>query len=131
MELIKISPDKERAKSLLKMVELIEERIKTQDKIKMSALIIIDYYEIIKELITAILFIEGYKTLSHKDLLDYIGKYHSEFNNQEMNILDELRILRNRASYEGLIIQSEYLERNESFFNKIIIKLKEIILKKL
>ena len=39
MDLIKITPDKERAKSILKMVYLIEERIKIQDKNKMSALI--------------------------------------------------------------------------------------------
>lgn len=37
MDLIKITPDKERAKNIIKMVELIEERIKIQDKKKMAA----------------------------------------------------------------------------------------------
>ena len=66
MGLIKITPNKERARSILEMTKLISERIKSQDKIKMASLIISDYYEIIKELITAVLLIEGYKTLGHK-----------------------------------------------------------------
>ncbi|MEK6940832.1 MAG: hypothetical protein AABW49_02945 [Nanoarchaeota archaeon] len=53
--MIRIKPDKERAKSILNMISLIEERIKLQDPKKMAALIISDYYEIIKELITALL----------------------------------------------------------------------------
>lgn len=82
MDLIKITPDKEKAKNFLKMIFLIEERIKIQDKEKMAALIIVDYYEIIKELITSILLAEGYKTLSHKDLMDYTQKY-KEISSQE------------------------------------------------
>lgn len=35
MDLIKITPNKEKVKSILEMVSLIEERIKIQDKIKM------------------------------------------------------------------------------------------------
>jgi len=52
-ELIKVTPDKEKVKNILKMASLIEERITIQDKKKMTALIIADYYEIVKELITA------------------------------------------------------------------------------
>ncbi len=50
MDLIKITPDTEKAKNILKMISLLEERIQQQDKERMSALIITDYYEIIKEL---------------------------------------------------------------------------------
>ena len=91
MELIKITPDKEKTKNILKMVSLIEERVKSQDKIKMAALIIADYYEIVKELITSILLIDGYKTLSHKDLVDYLKERCSEFSEIELSVLDELR----------------------------------------
>ena len=68
MDLIKVTPDKERVKSILKIVKLVEERIKLQDKEKMAALILSDYYEIIKGLLTALPLLDGYKTLSHKDL---------------------------------------------------------------
>lgn len=34
MDLIKITPDKEKARSILKIISLLEERIKSQDKKK-------------------------------------------------------------------------------------------------
>src|SRR4030043_1380144 len=125
MDLIKITPDKERARSIINMVSLVEERIKLQDKQRMSALIIADYYEIIKELITAVLLIDGYKTLSHKDLIDYLKENYSEFNLQEVSILDNLRILRNRITYEGFLVEPIYLDRNETIFKQLISKLKK------
>ena len=124
MEIIKITPDKKRAKNILKMVLLLEKRITIQDPISMSALILTDYYEIIKELSTGIMYAEGYKTLSHKDLLGYVSK---SLNKRESSIIDDLRVLRNRVSYDGFEIDPSYLERNEQDFRKIIIKLKEIL----
>lgn len=131
MDLIKITSDKEKAKNILKMISLIEERIKIQDKIRLSALILSDYYEIIKELITAILLIDGYKTLSHKDLIDYLKKEYLEFSSYEISVLDDLRVLRNRITYEGFFVEPSYLNRNESLFRIIIKKLKTLILTKL
>ena len=127
MDLIKISPDKERAISIFKMTSLLEERIKSQNKSKMTVLIVSDYYEIIKELITAILLTEGYKTLSHKDLIDYLKDKYSQFTANEISILDDLRILRNRITYEGFLIEVPYLNRNEHLFKDIINKLKDIL----
>lgn len=130
MDLIKIARDNEKAKSIIKMVSLIEERIKTQDKDKLAALIVADYYEVIKELITALLLTEGYKTLSHKDLIDYLKNY-KEFNHFELAILDDLRVLRNRITYDGFFVESSYLKRNEENIKKIIDKLKGLLNKKL
>jgi len=127
MELIKITPDKERAKNLLKMISLIEERVKIQDKAKMASLILSDYYEIIKELITAVLLIDGYKTLSHKDLVDYVKENYKNFSQQEIAVLDNLRVLRNKIAYEGYQIENSYLSRNEPLFKTIIEKLKLIL----
>ena len=127
MDLIKISPDKERAISILKMTSLLEERIKSQNKSKMAVLIVSDYYEIIKELITAVLLADGYKTLSHKDLIDYLKDKYSQFTANEISILDDLRILRNRITYEGFLIEVSYLNRNEHLFKYIINKLKNIL----
>lgn len=131
MDLIRITPDKEKAKSILKMVSLIEERIKKQDRKRMAALIIADYYEIIKELITAVLLIDGYKTLSHKDLISYIKEKYPEFSTHEISVLNDLRVLRNRIAYEGFFIEPSYLNRNELLFKTMIRKLKDLIKKKL
>lgn len=131
MELIKITPDKERAKSILKMISLIEERVKQQDREEMAALIISDYYEIVKELITAILLVDGYRTLSHKDLVDYLKGNYSEFTMHEISLLGDLRILRNKITYEGFFASLSHLKRNEDFFKKIVQKLKNLLVKKL
>ena len=127
MDLIKITPNKERARNILSMIALIEERIKLQNVVKMAALIISDYYEIIKELITAILLVDGYKTLSHKDLIDYVKEKYKEFSQHEISVLDNLRILRNRIAYEGFHIEKSHLSRNEYLFKSIIIKLRKIL----
>ena len=132
MDLIKISPDKEKARSILKMISLLEERIKTQEKKKMAALIITDYYEIVKELITAILLSEGYKTLSHKDLIDYLKeRYSVQFSVNDISNLNDLRVLKNRVDHEGFFIEPSYLEKNEDLFKNIIKKLKEMLIDKL
>jgi len=131
MDLIKITPDKERARSILKMVSLLEERMGNQDKLKMSALIVADYYEIIKELVTAILLASGYKTLSHKNLIGYLKEKYAQFSGNDLSVLDDLRILRNRIAYEGFSIEPSYLNRNESLFKNIIKKLKDILNAKL
>ena len=131
MELIKITPNKERAKNILNMTSLIEERVKIQDKAKMASLILSDYYEIIKELITAVLLTDGYKTLSHKDLVDYIKENYKNFSQQEIAVLDNLRVLRNKIAYEGYQIENSYLSRNEPLFKAIIEKLKLILEKRL
>lgn len=127
MGIIKIKPDKEKARSILKMTSLIEERITKQDASKMAALILSDYYEIIKELITAILLVDGYKTLSHKDLVEYIKINYKEFTMQEISFLDNLRILRNRIAYEGFFVEPSYLERNEKLAKGLIAKLRNIL----
>lgn len=131
MDLIKITPDKEKARNILKMISLLEERIQKQDKKKMSALIIADYYEVIKELITAIILLDGYKTLSHKGLIDYLAEKCPQFGRHEITLLDTLRVLRNRIAYEGFFVEPSHLERNEESFKKIIKKLRVLIKNKI
>ena len=116
---------------MLRMVLLIEERIKKENRERFVSLIICDYYEIIKELITSILLIDGYKALSHKDLIDYLGENYKEINEKEIDLIDNLRIFRNRISYEGFEIDKDYLTRNESGYIQIIKKLKDLTLRKI
>jgi len=66
--------------------------------------IVEEYYEIMKELATALMYAEGLKTLSHKTLFYYLEKNHSnEFSRQEFILADELRRLRNDIAYYGRI----------------------------
>lgn len=127
MNLIKTTKDKERIKSIFGIVELIEKRIHKEDKSAFSPLILSDYYEIIKELMTAILLCDGFKTLNHRDLIEYLELNQKEFNKSEILEIDKLRIMRNRIVYEGFKISSNYLINSESIFQEIIKKLKLLV----
>ena len=130
--LIKIQPDKERARSLVKLANLRYEKVKTFDEEKESSLIVEGYYEVAKELITAILFIDGYKTLSHKDLIEYLGlNFKFDFSELDINLLDQLRKLRNNLVYYGVFIETSYIHRNKEHITKVILKLLDICSKKL
>jgi hypothetical protein len=126
MELIRIERDKERAKSLLKLALMRQNRISQFDPEKESPLITEAYYEVCKELITAILFCDGYKTLSHTDLIEYIGKDRL-LSGQELQILDTLRRRRNSIVYYGALEEVSYAKRNEKTMLVIIRKLKAIL----
>ena len=130
-KLIKIQPDKERAISLVKLAKLRYEKIKTFDEEMESSLIAEGYYEVSKELITAIMFIDGYKTLSHKDLIEYLGlNYKTYFSDLDIKLLDQFRKLRNNIVYYGVFVESSYIKRNNRYINELISKLFNICEKK-
>lgn len=126
MKLIKIQPDIEKAKSLIKLAELREQKIKVLQEDIYSSLLTETYYEICKELITALLFCDGYKTLSHKDLIGYI-KQTNKFSEKEIYQIDDLRIKRNKLVYYGIFTNKSFLERNKKDYKLIISKLKIIL----
>ena len=82
------------------------------------------YYEIIKELITSLLAVEGFKSYSHECLISFLEYKSRNFNKQEINLIDQLRIIRNDIAYRGIFIEDDYLIRNEKKILEIINKLK-------
>lgn len=75
--IIKTTPDREKAKSILKMVETTLEMISAIDARKYPSNVLKEYYEVIRELITVILLLDGYKTQgegAHKKLIEYLEK---------------------------------------------------------
>jgi len=131
MVLIKTMPNKERVESVLGMISLIERRIALQNKTEFSPLVLIDYYEVINELMTALLLCDGFKTLSHKDLIEHIKSNYSEITQYEIGLIDKLRVLRNRVVYEGFKIHHDYLDKNKLTYIQIIKKLKSLVKKRL
>lgn len=126
-----VAKDLETAQSLMGMMRVRLNSIKKFDPEEESSLIVENYYEIIKEAITAIMAIDGYKITSHEALVTYLNKFYKEFDEYEINFIDELRILRNKINYKGFFVNKDYLERNELEITNIIKKLREIIGKKL
>lgn len=129
-DIIRVRPDSEKAKSLLKMAVQRQKMIKTIDSSKFTSPKTEEYYEIIKELASALLALDGMKTLSHKVLIDYLKKF-KELSTGERLRIDELRKIRNRIAYNGFFVPDDFLARNERVYIKIISKLKSIITKKL
>ena len=132
--LIKVTPDKEKAKSILKMVDTTIEMIKVIDITKFSSNATKEYYDVIRELISVVLLLDGYKTYgegAHKKLIEYLQTKNVGFSEYEILLIDDLRITRNKVAYDGFFVERDYIERKIRDIQKIIFKLKDIIKKKL
>ena len=127
-DLIRMTPNHERAKSILAMVEVRLKAVAFLNPEEFATIIVENYYEVIKELLTALLAAEGYKTLSHIALIEYLRTNHkNKFTELEIITIDELRKLRNRITYEGFMIKSDFFQRKAPGITAIISKLKEIV----
>lgn len=128
LDLIKMTPNPERARNILKQIELRLEDANAKDPIRFSTLIIEAYYEIIKELLTALLAVDGYKVLSHTSLIEYLRENYAKiFMGHEIQAIDELRKVRHRISYEGLIIGQDYYLRKRQTAKDIINKIRNVV----
>ena len=122
----KTSPDEERSSQMLKMADL---RIRFWREVKSDDFIVLKvegYYDIIKELIFAHIYKNGYNCTNHLCLISYLKEKINDFD-FEITKIDELRKVRNEISYRGFDISDDYLARNELEFKNIIRRLKEAI----
>jgi hypothetical protein len=132
--LMKITPNKEKAKSILKMVETTIDMIDTINIDKFPSNITKEYYEVIRELLTVVLLLDGYKTYgegAHKRLIEYVENNYKEFSKYEIYLIDNLRNIRNKIAYDGFFVDKDYIERKKKDIENIIRMLKEIIKRKL
>jgi len=133
-DLIKITPDKLKAKSMLKMAEITLNMIKGIDTAKYSSNVTKEYYEVIRELIAIILLLNGYKTYgegAHKKLIEYIRINYKQLSDYEVSLIDDLRIIRNKIAYDGFFVEKDFIERKTKDILAIISKLKAIIQKEI
>ncbi|MEK6800957.1 MAG: hypothetical protein AABY05_03415 [Nanoarchaeota archaeon] len=131
--IVKATPDKEKVKSILNLTKEREDFVSTIDHEKFSTSAMENYYEIIKELASALLLLSGFKSIgdnAHKDLIDYLVNY-DVFTEGDIVFLNDLRVKRNNSSYEGKKIDSSYLANNKTRILEIISKFKELVEKRL
>jgi hypothetical protein len=90
------------------------------------SLFIEGYYEIVKELSTAILTLDGWKSLNHECLFAYLkeNKTHLEI---DFDYLLELKDTRNAIDYRGVKVSYDIWKNNELKINLVINALKEYI----
>ncbi len=130
--IINVSVDKEKVKSMISMTETRERFIKKAEYKQFPTIIAENYYEIIKEIGTAILLLDGKKAIgdyAHKEIIEQL-KTNDYIDELESRVIDDLRIKRNKSQYEGKQFELVYIENNEKRLLLIIQKLKKIIDKK-
>ncbi len=123
-EIFKITKDERRAKALKMMAE---NRFSTMSSLKEPYRILEEYYEIIKELLTSFMYSSGFKTLSHKSLIEFSAKNIKSLTSKEVSLIDELRVKRNDIVYYGEQITLEFLKNRENYIKEIIKKLIKVI----
>ena len=131
--IIKASPDKEKARSMIKLVENRMNFVNSIIDPEFATIIAENYYEIIKELASAIILLDGFKAIgefAHKELFNKLTEY-KEIEGFEISLINDLRIKRNKSCYEGKKIEYSYIENKSKDLKTIIEKLREMLNKKL
>jgi len=119
-DIFKITKDERKARAL---IDLARNRYLTISELKEPYRIIEEYYEIIKELITAFMYKSGFKTLSHKALVEFAKENIKVLTSAEISLIDELRIKRNNIVYYGETVSKEFLKSREESIKRLINKL--------
>jgi len=112
------------------MVKDRENFIRSVEKINPFHTIIAEnYYEIIKELCVALALIEGVKFIgesAHKELITHTRKYDEIFD-RDREIIQDLRIRRNKSSYEGKPFDEIYFVNHKNKILEIISKFRLLV----
>lgn len=115
-----IDIDSEKIKSIRKMCFIrlkILKGIKVDDE--SASVIATDYYEIIKELLVALLLKNGLKSDNHECLISFF-KYRFPDHEYESQAMHKLKNARNRISYDGVFVKKDYIDANRLEFEHII-----------
>lgn len=132
--LIKTTPDKEKARSILKMVEDTLDMINSINGSKFPSNIVKEYYDVLRELVSVILLLDGLKTKgegAHRKLIEYLAVNYKEFTEAEIMLLEELRTIRNKIAYDGFFVTEDYLNRKRGFIKGLVKKLNTLSKRKL
>ncbi len=124
----KVALDPEKIHSL---VEMAKKRLKFAKSIKVTeenaSFVFDDYYEIIKELLIALMLKKEMRSKNHQCLFTFFAK---EFTyDAEVNVIKQMNFLRNRLDYYGEPVEYAYFQENYKSFENIIDLLLKLIKK--
>lgn len=94
------------------------------------SLLLEGHYEIVKELCTAILALDGWKALNHECLFAYL-KHKKKSLEIDFDYLLELKDIRNSIDYRGTMVSYDLWKKNEMKIKVTINALKEYVKKKM
>ncbi|MFH1511366.1 MAG: hypothetical protein ABIF10_06760 [Candidatus Woesearchaeota archaeon] len=122
-----INPDTEKIKFIQKMCKV---RLRVLQSMKIdeetASVAATDYYEVVKELLVAILLKNGLKSENHECLISFF-KHNFPKYEYESEAMHKLKEVRNRVSYDGIFVKKDYIDLNKLEFEHIIELLNKII----
>lgn len=125
--IIKISQDKQKAKSLRNMARITLKRLNKTNIEEYPSNTLVDYYDIIHKLMEAFTLEKGIKIKgdgAHIELINYMSKILI-LSESDRQFLQQIRDYRNRISYEGFMINKNYIIFNRDKILYIINRLSE------
>ncbi|MFH1683102.1 MAG: hypothetical protein ABIA37_04865 [Candidatus Woesearchaeota archaeon] len=121
----KVTPDEEKIRSIKEVAESRLRFVKTAEPTKENVSFIIEgYYEIIKELLSALMLKDGLKSKNHQCLITHFYRKNPDYE-FEANLISQLSYLRNRLNYYGEAIDISFYNKNKEEIEKLIGILKE------
>jgi len=120
-----VNPDKQKSASLRKMAEITLERLDKTNIEEYPSNTLLDYYDVVHKLMEAFTLEKGIKIKgegAHQELIDYVAKQNN-FDEQTRQFLQQMRDYRNRISYEGFMINKNYIMLNKERIQTVINKL--------
>lgn len=112
--------DKERIISITKKAMLRLDRArKTEISFENVSFVVEDYYEVIKELLTAYLLKHGLRSKNHQCLISYFYKENPDYESESF-LISQMSFFRNRLNYYGEDIPMEFYKKNKEEFERII-----------
>lgn len=118
----KVKPDKQKSDALKKMAEITLERLHNTDIEKYPSNTLLDYYDVVHKLIESLTISEGIKVKgegAHQELIDYVAK-QKKIDEHMRQFLQQMRDYRNRISYEGFMINKNYIDLHKEIIRRII-----------
>jgi len=116
----KVSVDSEKIESIKKMCNV---RLRILKGVKLdnetASIVATDYYEVIKELLVALLLKNGLKSGNHECLISFFRHKFPQYE-YEAKVIHQLKDVRNRVSYDGIFVKKDYVETNKLEFEHII-----------
>lgn len=124
-EVRKVSPNKARAKKLIKDGESRLRDLELLDINKLPKFVFENVYDALRDFMLAILLFGGYNTDSHKAPIAYLSK--KGFDVYVIDRLDKFRYKRNGSKYYGEEVSVEEAKDIKAFYLEIIIRLNKIL----
>jgi len=125
----KISPDTELARSLLNNVGEREKIVLKLSVSEFHLIVFENLYDCLRELLDAMLALDGYKSYSHEAVIVYLRNFN--FPESDIFDLNRFRIKRNNSKYYGKSPSVDDAEEIKKFYMENKNKLIEILSRKL